>query len=103
MGSQGDQRAGVGRDPQRGFTLLETFLPEVSGAGQGGTEELVTFFTLVALKDQVRLEPHHTSITCRGLCPRMLQEPKDRVSLKRGKAEWLSGIPCARGAGGACE
>lgn len=24
-GSQGDYRAGVGKDPQRGFTLLETF------------------------------------------------------------------------------
>lgn len=93
----------MGKDPQRGFTLLETFLPEVSRAGQGGTEELVAFFTLVVLREWVRLEPHHTSITCGGLCPRMLWEPKDRVSLKRGKEDWLSGIRCGCGAGGACE
>lgn len=61
----------------------------MSGAGQGSIEELVTFLTLVALRGQVRLEAPHTSITCGGLGPRMLREPKDRVSLKRGKAKWL--------------
>lgn len=93
----------MGKDPQGGFTLFETFLAQVSRAGQGSTEELVTFLTLVALREQVRLEAHHTSITCGGLCPRMLWEPKDRGSLKRGKAKWLSGILCGCGAGGACE